>query len=107
MIDLRISQENAGDRRNSDAVVPRRERLELLARIRRGIDEEPRSLVPTNRQRRLRTRARAFADARGLTRLAMAIPLRKSPAGGRAQNSNSHVWHHRDAAQGAAPAVNS
>ena len=92
MVDLRVGQKHACDRRRADTVGPLRfERLELLARVRRGVYEKPRPFVATNRQRRLRPGARALTGTRGLARLAMAVPLRKPPARGRAQNSNSHV----------------
>ena len=91
MVDLRVRQQHAGDRRRADAVeVRRRERLELLPRVRRGVDEKPRPLDPADRQRRLRAGARALAGARGLTRCATAVPLRKSTSGGRAQNADAH-----------------
>ena len=69
----------------------RRERLELLTRVGRGVDEKPRPVVPADRQRGLRARSRAHAGARGLARLAMAVPLREPSAGGRAENTNAHV----------------
>jgi hypothetical protein len=51
VIDLRIGQQHPGDRRRADAVDRLRcERLELLTRVRRGVDEVPRPLVAADRQ---------------------------------------------------------
>ena len=91
MVNLRIGQEDAGDRRSTDIIdLIGSELLELLTRVGRGVDEKPRSVVPAYGQRRLRTRARAHTGARGLARLAMAVPLRKASAGSRAQNADAH-----------------
>ena len=59
--------------------------------VRRGVDEEPRPVVAADRERRLRARTRALTRARGLAHLAVAVPLRKASAGGRAENANAHV----------------
>ena len=83
------------------------ERLELLARVRRGVYEKPRPLATANRERRLRTRSRPYTRPRGLARVAVAIPLRKPSAGGRAENANAHVAEGQDAAPGKAPEATS
>ena len=80
VVDLRIGQQDAGDRRCAHAVQVRgRQRLELLARVRRRVDEEPRPLLTADRKRRLHARTGAYARSRSLTRVAVAVPLRKPP----------------------------
>src|SRR5947207_15036065 len=91
MVDLGIRQKHPGDRCRADAVnQPWGELLELLTGVGGGVDEEPRPLAPADRQRRLRTWSCADTSARRLAHLTTAIPLRKSPAGGRAENPNLH-----------------
>ena len=91
VVDLRVGQQHAGDRRRADAVdARRRERLQLLTQVRRGVDEKPRAVGPADRQRRLRARSRPFTDARGLARPATAVPLRKPSSGGRAEDADAH-----------------
>ena len=65
VVDLRVGQQHAGDRRRADAVAcGARERLELLTRVGRGVDEKPWPLAPADRERRLRAgRARTPARA--------------------------------------------
>ena len=92
VVDLRVGQQDAGDRRRADAADGRRgERLELLTEVRRGVDQEPGPVVAADRERRLGARSRTFTCARGLAHLAMAVPLRKAAAGGRAEYPNAHV----------------
>ena len=92
VVDLRVGQEHARDRRRADAVdLPGCERLKLLARVRRGVDEKPRPLAAADRQRRLRARSRPDTDARGLARIAVAVPLRKPSAGGRSEDANAQA----------------
>ena len=92
VVDLRVGQQHARDRRRADAVdALRAERLELLTEVGRGVDQEPGPVVAADRERRLGPRSRAFTRARGLARLAAAVPLRKAAAGGRAQDANAHV----------------
>ena len=66
------------------------ERLELLAQVRRGVGQEPRTVRAADRERRLRARPRGGARARGLARRAAAVPLREAAAGGRAEDANAH-----------------
>ena len=86
---VRSTPATGGARTRVDVVG--RERLELLTRVRRGVDEEPWPLVAADRERRLRAGSRANACARGLARPAVAVPLRKPSAGGRAKNADAHV----------------
>ena len=100
VVDLRIGQQHAGDRRHPDAV-----QLHGLGAPRAAGARRARRLRETTAPRHRGSPATTAYEAarvhrtRGLARLAMAVPLRKPPAGGRAQNANAHVWHHRDAAQ--------
>src|SRR5262245_17426879 len=91
MVDLRVREEHAGHRwRANAAALPGRERLELLAGVRRRVHEEPRPLAATDRQRRLRPRSRPHTGARRLARLATAVPLWESAAGGRTEDASAH-----------------
>ena len=50
MVDLGVGQQDAGDRRRANPVARRiRDRLELLARVRRGVYEEPGTLAAADR----------------------------------------------------------
>jgi hypothetical protein len=91
VVDLRVRQQHARDRRRADAAALRVERLELLTEVGRGVDQEPGPVVAADREGRLGPRSRAFTRARGLARLAAAVPLRKAAAGGRAQDANAHA----------------
>jgi hypothetical protein len=52
VVDLRVGEQDARNRRRADAGDARgRQRLELLTRVRRGVDEVPGPLVPADRQR--------------------------------------------------------
>jgi hypothetical protein len=91
VVDFRIGQEHAADRRRADVVdLPRCQHLQLLAQVGRGVHEKPRSLAATDRQRRLRTRSRPYTRASGLARSATAVPLREASASGRAENAHTH-----------------
>ena len=90
VVDLRVGQQHARDRRRADAVHARVEHLELLAQVRRGVDEEPRPVVPADRERRLGPRP-ALTRARGLAHPAAAVPLRIPSAGGGAEDADAHA----------------
>jgi hypothetical protein len=90
MVDLGVCQKHARDRRRANAVdLPGCERLELLARVRRGVYEKPGPLGTTDSERRLCARPRPGTPARRLARLTTAVPLWKPSAGGRAENPNA------------------
>ena len=83
MINFRVGEQHARDRWRADLVnLTGRERLELLTGVRRGVDEKPRPVAPSDGQRRLRTGSCAHANPRCLAGLTMAVPLREAPAGG-------------------------
>ena len=57
VVDLRVRQQDPGHGRGADAVrALGGEPLELLAEVRRGVGEEPRTVRPADRERRLRPR---------------------------------------------------
>ena len=104
MVDFRVGQKDARDRWRADLVdLSGREPLELLTGVGRGVYEKPGPVAASDRQRRLRTGSCPQTDPRSLTCLAMAVPLRESPAGGRAEDTNVHVAREAGRGPGQAP----
>jgi hypothetical protein len=90
VVDLRVGQQHARDRRRADAVHARAEHLELLRQVRRRVDEEPRPVAGADRERRLGPR-RALTRARRVAHPAAAVPLRIATAGGGAEDADAHA----------------
>ena len=108
MVDLRVGQQHARDRRRAEGVdAPGSQPLKLLARVRRGVYEKPRPLGPPDRERRLRARSCARAHPSRFARIAMTVPLREAPTGGRAEDTNVHVLNEARRSLGPAPEATS
>ena len=92
VVDLGVGQHHAGDRARADAVRGRlAQQLELLADVRRGVDEEPRPVARPHGERGLGARdGRGAPLAHGPAGRAGAVPLRESSARGRPQDADDH-----------------
>ncbi len=93
MIDVAIGDEDGRDRRLPlrAARMQARRRDDLLAEIRRRVQEQPSLAVAADRQARLAARLDALIAAPGeLADRAEAIPLRKAAAGCRTKNDDMH-----------------
>ena len=94
MVDIAIGQEDRLDRAVPQPViagVQRRRRGDLLAQIRRGIDQEPGFPVGRNREARLGPRLDAGIAGPGqTTHRAAAVPLGNTAARCRAENDGLH-----------------
>jgi hypothetical protein len=91
MIDVRVGEEDPGDRGPAArARLQRGERLDLLRDVGRDVDEPPALAVGRERDRGLRAARRLSAARRGAVR-AGAIPLRYAAARGRAEDANDHA----------------
>jgi len=92
VIEIGISEENAGDR-----TIARRGRmglqfwraLDLPRQIGRGVDQEPAIVVAGDGKARLRLR-RDFSGARGAAVRASAIPLRQAAASRASENPDAN-----------------
>ena len=92
-IDIRAGEDDALDRRGAQAAarVKDRTRMDLLAKIGGGVDQEPALAVAAHGERGLGSRhGLGVAGSRTTTRLGVGVPLREAAAGGGAQDDGFH-----------------
>jgi hypothetical protein len=93
-VDIAARQQDVRDRRRTEALrgVQERRAIDLLAQIRRGIQDRPVFAISAYSQTRLRASGRGgVTQPRPSARHGVGIPLRKTAPCGRAQHDRTHL----------------